>query len=76
MRRVGATGLCAIAVAALLGAPADGKVVQPVITQGPQPGEPAADLVMCDEPRPMICTQEFRPVCARMRLRRGRCCDC
>ena len=64
LRHIVATGLCAIPVAALLGVSADGKIQQPEITEAPRSGEAVA--VLCEEPRPMICTQEYKPVCARM----------
>ena len=30
-----------------------------------QPG--ALDLILCEEPRPQVCTQEYNPVCATLR---------
>jgi hypothetical protein len=67
LQRAGAAGLIAGALSLLLGISADGKVQRPVITEVPQPGEPAADLVLCEEPRPEMCAQEYDPVCASMK---------
>lgn len=30
-----------------------------------EPG--ALDLILCEEPRPQICTNEYNPVCARLK---------
>jgi hypothetical protein len=36
-------------------------------TAGPSPGATdSRDLVICPEPRPEICTQEYRVVCAKL----------
>jgi hypothetical protein len=35
----------------------------PYATQG---SESAPDLIRCTEPRPEVCTQEYRPVCATL----------
>ena len=32
--------------------------------QNYEPGE--LDLILCEEPRPQICTREYDPVCARL----------
>ena len=32
------------------------------------PDEPGAiDIILCEEPRPQICTKEYNPVCARLK---------
>jgi len=67
VRRAGAIGLYAGAFLMLLCISAAGKVEPPVITEVPWRSEPAADLVLCEEPRPEICIQEYKPVCASMR---------
>lgn len=41
---------------------AHGGCAQTAVTRAPE--EPSA-LVECTEPRPEICTREYRPVCAR-----------
>ena len=33
----------------------------------PVPDEPGAiDIILCEEPRPQVCTKEYDPVCARL----------
>ena len=32
----------------------------------PPPGEPMAGATQCEEPRPQVCTADYRPVCATL----------
>ena len=56
--------LVVIAVITTMGMPV------PAFSGGPDPKENNIEtdtMVICSEPRPQICTREYRPVCAQMK---------
>ena len=60
VKRLFLSGLvCLLAVACT---PAYNEVDEPI------PDEPGAiDIILCEEPRPQVCTKEYNPVCAMLK---------
>ena len=60
-QHIGVLVLCNVVVSLQVGGCADTK------PQQTQKTESAPNIILCKEPRPQICTQEYVPVCANLK---------